>query len=134
MIQYDVGKILMEYYNKPCSHKNNPENTRVAVAIETRDSFFFPLVIKNFCDKLGPKWNIHLFITTKVKQQIENLLPDCKFQISIITHPVRFHIENFSMLLRSDEFWMRIKEEKVLVFQSDCISLKPYQIGRNNMI
>lgn len=125
MIQYDVGKMLLAYQDKPCAHKNSPDNNRVAVMIETRDTLWLPLVIKNFCDKLGPTWNIHLFLTAKAKKLVDKTLPDCKFKVSLVTHPVRFILDNYSMLLRSQEFWSHIKEDKVLIFQTDCILLQP---------
>lgn len=124
MIQYDVAKILLEYMDKPCKHKNTPDNKKVAVAVETRDTFFFPLVIKNFVHRLGPKWNFHFFVTTKVRDQLKIMLPDCDFKITIITHPLVFHIENYSSLLKSTEFWQHIKEDTVMVYQSDCILLR----------
>lgn len=126
MIHYEIGQLLMEYYDKPCIHKNNMNNQHVAVCIETRDSFVFPLVLKNICDKLGSTWNIHLFLSERVKQRVLSLFPDCEFRFTALNLPPRLPtIEDYSQLVRSTDFWDSIKEEKILMFQSDSYLYHP---------
>lgn len=125
MIQHDVGKHLVEtYYFMECHHRNRDENTRVAVLVETRDAFFLPLVIKNFCLTLGDEWNFHLFINERVEQFLKTELPDFKYRLTRI-HENKIRPEQYSFLLRQRCFWENIREETILVFQGDCLLLRP---------
>lgn len=127
MIQYEAGEYLMRYFSKECIHKNSELNTKVAVIVETRNAFFFPLVIKNVCDKLGPTWNIHLFIVPELVPFIENEFPQCFFHITKLELPYpsrNFRECEYSRLLRSVDFWNHIKEEGVLIFQTDSLLLR----------
>jgi hypothetical protein len=127
MIQYEAGEYLMRYFYKECVHKNSELNTKVAVIVETRDAFFFPLVIKNVVDKLGPTWNIHLFIVPALIPFIEREFPKCVFRITKLDLPYptrKFGPSEYSRLLRGVEFWNHVKEEGVLIFQTDSLLLR----------
>lgn len=124
MIQNDVGKFLLQKYSHvPCKHENKQENTRVAVLVETRDAFFLPLVLKNFIHILGEKWNFHLFLTEKVEKFLSQELPHFQYQLTRIPTS-RMTTSQYSFLLRSHEFWEQIKEETILIFQTDCLLLR----------
>ena len=125
MIQKDVGKHLVETYEPmDCHHRNKQENTRVAVLVETRDAYFLPLVIKNFCLILGDEWNFHLFINEKVQQFLSTELPDFQYRFTPI-YENRIRSEQYSYLLRQRIFWEEIREETILIFQVDCLLLRP---------
>lgn len=125
MIQKDVGKYLIETYNHiEFKHENKKENTRVAVIVETRDAYFLPLVLKNFCNILGKDWNFHLFINDKVEKFLSIELPHFKYRITKIQN-TRMTPEQYSSLLRQKHFWEKIHEETILVFQIDCLLLRP---------
>lgn len=123
MIQNDVGKHLVEtYYFMECQHRNKDENTRVAVLVETRDAFFLPLVIKNFCLTLGDDWNFHFFINERVEQFLSKELPDFKYRLTRLREN-KIRPEQYSFLLRQRSFWENIREETILIFQGDCLLL-----------
>lgn len=125
MIQNDVGKWLEDNYSHVvCKHENKPENTRVAVLVETRDAFFLPLVIKNFVSLLGEKWNFHLFLNEKVKNFLSRELPEFQYQWTPLPSS-RMTTPQYSLLLRQSVFWEKIKEETILLFQMDCLLLRP---------
>ena len=125
MIQKDVGKHLVETYEPmECHHWNKEENTRVAVLVETRDAYFLPLVIKNFCLILGDEWNFHLFINEKVQQLLSIELPYFQYRLTPI-YENRIRPEQYSYLLRQHIFWEEIREETILIFQVDCLLLRP---------
>jgi len=125
MIQNDVGKYLIETYNHVgCDHKNKDTNTRVAVLVETRDAYFLPLVLKNFCGLLGAEWNFHLFINDKVEMFLSKELPHFQYRKTKIPNK-RMTPNQYSFLLRQKKFWEQIQEETILVFQIDCLLLRP---------
>lgn len=75
---------------------------RAAVIIDNRDLFFLPLVIKNFKYFLGDEWNIY---------HIKPNFPVTK--------------DVYSKILKDTAFWERFAEEKILIFQYDCICCQP---------
>lgn len=83
--------------------ENDPSNTHAAVIVESRPTFWLPLVIANFRDMLGPSWNIH------------HICPD---------QGVKFTVEDYNRLLTRPEFWQRFEEDWILIFQSDCVALR----------
>lgn len=125
MLQHDVATYLLSVYKEQvCRHENKEHNRRVAVLVETRDCFFLPYVIKNFCHLLGDEWNFHLFVNEKVKNFLTVQLPHFQYQWTQL--PVhRMSKEQYSFLLRQTNFWKQIREEIVLIFQVDCLLLKP---------
>lgn len=75
---------------------------KAAIIVDNRDLFFLPLVIKNFKYFLGNDWNIY------------HLKPN---------FPVTKEV--YSKMLKDVSFWERFPEEKILVFQYDCICCQP---------
>jgi len=125
MIQKDIGRHLVETYSHVgCEHQNKETNTRVAVLVETRDAYFLPLVLKNFCIVLGGEWNFHLFINDKVENFLTTELPDFQYRKTTIRDK-RMTPKQYSYLLRQRQFWEQIYEETILIFQIDCLLLRP---------
>jgi len=125
MIQKDVGNHLIQTYGSvECHHQNKEENTRVAVLVETRDAFFLPYVIKNFCTILGEHWNFHLFVNKKVVQYLSQELPHFQYRLTLLQEE-RATPQQYSFLLRKKQFWEEIVEDTLLIFQTDCLLLRP---------
>lgn len=125
MIQDGVAAhLLLRYANHACRHENRDSNTRVAVLVETRDSFFLPLVLKNFCCLLGDDWNFHLFLNERAHAFLRRRLPDFRYKWTPV-HAHRLSTDQYSHLLRRRSFWEQIREETVMVFQADCLLLRP---------
>lgn len=123
-MQYDVGRYLTEFADAPV-HLNVANNDKVAVIVETRDCFFLPLVIKNFCSLLGNSWNVHLFVTPAALSLVQKQCEGFKFAVTLLDVKGRFGPVEYSRLLRSQEFWGSIAEETVLLFQVDSAILRP---------
>jgi hypothetical protein len=125
MIQKDVGKHLVQTYAPlECHHQNKEENTRVAVLVETRDAFFLPYVLKNFCAILGDHWNFHLFLSKKVVDYLSQELPHFQYRLTLLREE-RMTPQQYSVLLRRKKFWEEIVEDTILIFQTDCLLLRP---------
>lgn len=125
MIQNNVAKyLIMTYSYRECVHVNRPENRKVAVLVETRDCYFLPFVIKNFCHLLGEGWNFHLFVNERVRNFLLEELPHFQYHWTPL-HAQRLDGAQYSSLLRQKDFWGQIKEETILIFQTDCLLLQP---------
>lgn len=128
MIQKNIGEnLIKKYSNMECRHENKKENTKVAVIMETRDAYFLPLVIKNFCFMLGEGWNFQLFINEKVEKFLASELPHFHYRLSR-TRNNRLTPENYSFIFRQKKFWEQIPEETILIFQTDCVLLRPVPV------
>ena len=125
MIQNNVAKyLIMTYSYRECVHVNRPENRKVAVLVETRDCYFLPFVIKNFCHLLGEGWNFHLFVNERVRNFLLEELPHFQYHWTPLCAQ-RLDGAQYSSLLRQKDFWGQIKEETILIFQTDCLLLQP---------
>lgn len=125
MIQHEVGKFLIQTFgNMECQHRNKQENTKVAVLVETRDCFFLPHVIQNFVHGLGEDWNFHFFLNDKVHRFLSQELPQFEYRLTPLLEQ-RLTPEKYSFLLRQRRFWEEISEETILIFQVDCLLLRP---------
>ena len=126
-MQHDVGTFLVQqYWGKPCVHEYSESNSKVAVLVETRVSFFLSLVIKNFCSTLGSDWNLHLFLTKPAADLVAQELPDIAYRLSVINlKQPNFGVADYSQLLKTAAFWSCIKEPTILIFQVDTLLLRP---------
>lgn len=79
--------------------KKDRKFDKAAVIVDNRgdDDFWFPRVVNNF-HLFNPDWNYYHFKPTG-----------------------KFGPEEFSGLLKNELFWEFFKEDKILIFQSDCI-------------
>jgi len=95
------GEYLLQFRDIPIDFSYQ-ESDRAAVIVDNRDLFFLPLVIKNFKYFLGKDWNVYL------------IRPD---------FPVTKEV--YSSMLKNTVFWEQFREEKILIFQYDCICCQP---------
>lgn len=100
--------------------KNKSENTKVAVIIEPRKHEFSKGVIYNIMYMLGPGWNLHIFTSKESKEWYKDLFPNWEFLITEIGVP-DLTLEMYSQLLLNSHFWNTIKEENILIFQTDTM-------------
>lgn len=95
------GEYLLQFRDIPIDFSYQ-KTDKAAIIIDNRDLYFLPLVIKNFKYFLGKDWNIY---------HIKPNFPVTK--------------EVYSKMLKDASFWERFAEEKILVFQYDCICCQP---------
>jgi hypothetical protein len=117
------GQYLLSYRDQKSVSQHDKTRNKCMVIIESRDSFWLPLVIKNAIDKC-PDFNLYVFssddIIKKLRQSIEGDFVAA--DISLL-QPLR-HIKNYNLLLTDEVFWQRFAEEHVVIFQLDCIFLR----------
>lgn len=110
---------ILRNIQKPFIYNN--ENIKVAVIVEPREHELLEAVIRNVSNILDDSWNIHIF--TSNIEWCQKLLPGwcIKYTLLGFNNCTR---EEYSKLLMSKNFWNQIKEEHVLIFQTDCIFFK----------
>jgi len=120
-MEYACGHYLMQYYNKNVPITNDNNRNKCLVIIETRPSFWLPLVIKNAVDKC-PDYNLYVFGTPNVNKFLSHTLEGEYHNITINTY--MRNIEEYNQMLTNHDFWSQIKEEHIIIFQLDTLFLR----------
>ena len=120
-MEYACGHYLMQYYDKKVPIVLDNTSNKCLVIIETRPSFWLPLVIKNAVDKC-PGYNLYVFGTPNVNQFLRHTLEGEYYNITINTY--MRNIQEYNHLLTSSDFWEQIKEEHIIIFQLDTLFLR----------
>jgi len=128
-----IDKFFNYYEKLDIVINNNVSNAKVAVIIEPRNHKYLVGVIKQTMDKLGDTWNLRIFGSDKNEAKIkENIKGTYTF--------INMHIDDFvspdaySLFMQSKQFWNKIAEEHILIFQTDSFVLSnnyniPLQYG-----
>lgn len=115
-----IGKYLIEHESLDIrGGKGGPAN-RAMVIVETRPNFWLPWVIANAIRVLG--WDLYVFGTEEVLQLIDDQLKNVEFVRNRI--PL-MNVQGYSRMLLSANFWDVIQAEHILVFQTDCVLVRP---------
>jgi hypothetical protein len=125
---------FFKYYEKlNIVINNNESNTKVAVIIEPRNHKYLVGVIKQTMDKLGDTWNLRIFGSDKneanIKENIKGTYTFINMRINDFVSP-----DAYSLFMQSKQFWDKIDEEHILIFQTDSFILSnkygiPLQYG-----
>lgn len=115
---------LRLFTNIDISWENNVKNNKVAVIIEPRyDHPMLMTVIKNVRFHIGPEWNIRIVTTqagadfiTKNWEWLNGDIVTLPFHN--LTHTL------YNQLLTTRSFWESIREEHILIFQTDCVMFR----------
>jgi hypothetical protein len=127
-MMYPYAEFLIDFDQKHAGmvHKNYPENTRAAVLLETRPHFFAPKVIRNVMYFLGPRWNLHILCSEYSHGYLQEALRG--WDVSIAKIPgvgICFPREDNRAMRLSPEFWMRFRESRLLIFETDSLLSGP---------
>jgi hypothetical protein len=122
-MMYPYAQFLIDFEGKhgELTHTNVPENTRAAIIIETRPLYFLPKVIRNAMYFLGPRWNLYVFSGEPAFPYLQQTLGRWGVMLAKLPGIHRLSSADYSRLLSTAEFWRHFPEEKLLVFQVDCI-------------
>ena len=111
------------------------ETDNCAVIIEPREHEMLGPVIRNVMQSLMSdhgnfkfqSWNLHVFCGNKNYEYVKNLFPNWDFKITNLGVN-NLDTNEYSKLLKSKEFWNKINEENVLIFQTDSFVLNGFNI------
>ena len=128
---YPYAEFLLDFDRKygAYRHRARAGNTSAAVIVESRPLYFLPKVIRNVMYFLGERWNLHVVTGEKSDEFVRRELVGWDVNVLKMNNVHALAIEAYNGLLTSAAFWDLFREEKLLVFQSDCI-LCGREIGR----
>ena len=114
----EIIKNYISYFENLNTYFSNHENNNnVAVIIEPRKHEYLLGIIKNVMTKLDNKWNLHIFgsdLNEKyLKDSLQGNYTFTNLKINNLDQ------KTYSLLLLSQTFWNSIKEENILIFQTD---------------
>ena len=128
-----IDKFFAYYEKLDITINNNISNNTVAVIIEPRDHKYLIGVIKQVMSKLGNTWNLRIFGSDKneaiVKENIKGTYTFVNMHIDDFVSP-----DAYSLFMQSKQFWDKIAEQHILIFQTDSFILSnnygiPLQYG-----
>lgn len=94
--------------------------------IDDRFDSIFQYILTMFLYSIDNKWNLNIFTTEENKIKYEECLKyfNIEYKINIIK---KFeNINNYSNLLKSNDFWNKINEKYVLIFQYDSLAFSKF--------
>lgn len=121
MIQLDCQTYLNNYLNQNITYKHKDNCSNLMVIFETRLSLSLILVIKNAIDKL-PNFNLMVISTKSNLEFLEKIFGKIFYKAEV--NKTKINLKEYSEFLRSKNFWIHIKQEQVLIFQSDTLFLR----------
>lgn len=103
---------------------NSPDNNRCAVIVEPRRHPFLEPVVRNVMHFLGGGWNLMVYCGLDNEIWLRDKLEGWDIRY------VNMGVKNLSPDLHNKlcmrrSFWDNIKEEKILIFQTDSFMLRP---------
>jgi len=117
-----IDKFFKYYEKLDIVINNNDSNTKVAVIVEPHNHKYLIGVIKQVMSKLGDTWNLRIFGSDKneasIKENIKGTYTFVNTHIDDIVSP-----DAYNLFLQRKEFWNKIAEEHVLMFQTDSFIL-----------
>ncbi len=121
MIEINCQNYLNTYLNKQViyQHKENCKN--LMVILETRLSLSLILVIKNALYKMT-NFNLMIISTKNTIDFLEKIFGKLPYKIEI--NKSKINLDEYSKILLDKDIWKKIKEERILIFQSDSIVLR----------
>eukprot|EP00736_Rhodelphis_marinus_P004926 Rmarinus@m.14094 len=101
----------------------DPSRSKVAVLVETRVNTLLEPTIRNVMHYLGDGWNLHVFCGAGQFGScrfVQNTFQDWRFRLTPLMD-VNMTRDSYSAMLKSVDFWQTVREEHVLLFQTDSM-------------
>jgi hypothetical protein len=102
------------------TNKRDGSCDRIAVIVEPRQHPMFETVVRTIMNYLGNGWNLHVFTAPDNIRWVTNRLPQWDITITPLSKD-NLTTDEYSLLLMSEAFWNMIREQHVLLFQTDCV-------------
>jgi hypothetical protein len=105
---------------------DDADGTEVAalVIVETRPSFWLPYVVSSAVST-HPGWHLYVFGTPAVHALLNASCKNYDRATRVELPCTRMTVADYSAMLLSREFWTVIRHEHILVFQADCVLVRP---------
>ena len=134
MIEFNCQLFLNQYLKNDTKLRYSQENKNALLILDTRPSLNLILVIRNALDKIK-KANLIIVGNEEVFDLVDRQIGKEYFRVNINTHQVplfRYNNLLINQIFTDENFWKQFKEEKIFVFQSDCIFLRNYNFDEFN--
>ena len=134
MVEFNCQLFLNKYLKNDIKPKHSQENKNALLILDTRPSLNLILVIRNALDKIK-KVNLIVVGNKEVFDLVDQHIGKEYFKVNINTHKIplsRYNNLLFNQIFTDENFWKQFKEDKIFVFQSDCIFLRNYNFTEFN--
>lgn len=130
-MKHDIGAWLVATCRFPFTltgpSQDNSASNKALLIVETRPSYFLPHVVETAV-RTHPGWKLYVL----GPQSVHDLLGRACTNYELATRVVlpdsmcaRFGVGQYSRLMMERDLWDMVTEEHVLVFQSDCVLVRP---------
>lgn len=109
--------------HKPLFHANSSDRNKVAVIVEPRKHDMLVPVIRNVMHYVGDGWNLEVVSNAANIRHLSAELKGCTYRTLTMPY-VNMSQALYNGLLLDPWFWWQLKEEHVLIFQTDCVMLR----------
>jgi len=122
-MMYPYAEFLLDFDKKHggLTHRNSGANTRAAIIVESRPTYFLPMVLRNTMFFLGPSWNLYIVCGKLSELFKRRTIEACCVPLIKMDNVDNLTTSQYNDLLTDRKFWEVFTEEKLLIFQSDCI-------------
>lgn len=120
-----VGEHLVRSATLPFELAATREPDKALLIVETRPSYFLPHVVASAV-QTHPGWHLYVFGTPAVHTLLASHCKNYEAATrATLGAAARMSVQDYSALMLSEEVWAAVREEHVLVFQSDCVLVRP---------
>lgn len=124
---YKNKKLFYDLFNKVNYSLTYHESKNYTLLfIDDRYDNIFEYILITFLYSVNNDWNLTIFTTENNVIHYENCLNKLNIQYKINTISKFQNINNYSNLLKSNDFWNNFNEEYVLLFQYDSLAFKKF--------
>lgn len=118
-----VGTHLLAHARLPVV-LDKPMGNKALAIVETRPSFFLPHVVASAV-RTHPGWRLYVFGTPEVHALLNSACANYEQATRVTLESAHMSPHEYSQLLVSEAFWSVISEEHILLFQADCVLVRP---------
>lgn len=105
---------------------DDPRHDKVLVIVEPRQHPMLEPVVRNHMHFLGEGWNLHIVTSGLFVDWVHGLFPNWKLRVTTLgAIMLNLTRESYSALFLYEGFWTSIREEHILISQTDCIMFHP---------
>lgn len=122
VIEQHLYNQTKQFIKQNFTFQNRSINTKVAVIVEPRNHKLLQSIVYNIMHSLGEEWNLHIF--SYDIDFIRSLFPNCEFYLTLLNSN-NLTANQYNKLFKSVEFWKKIEEETILIFQTDSFIMNP---------
>ncbi len=113
------------------TYQRNADSNKYAVIVDPRYDDLMLAVIRNFMFFLNPKgWNLMIVSHPNHLERVKKDIPGAAFMgipknYLEDGHKPNMSIDSYNAIMMDQSFWEAMPAEHILIFQTDCIMLRP---------